>query len=190
MAFLGDIVDGINTALKAKLTAFPTTCYSGVAYPIARKKDNVYEFIPAIISPAGEAKYLTFDDIEEMGIYHRIVTSSYSQDKSQSYGDGYTSFQQNYDIDLVVMADRRRVEVTPDVLEAAIASNFPAGEKPQGINYLNILPVSANHNSRSLFSQEFQGVNYHLKPEHVFFSIRYRVELKYVKGCISLCQCD
>lgn len=190
MAFLGDIVNSINDALKVKLTAFPTTSYSGIAYPIARRKDNSYEFIPAIILTSGEAKYLTFDDIEEMGIYHRIVSSSYTQDKNQSYGDGYTSFQQNYDLDLVVMADRRRVEVSPDVLEAAIASNFPAGEKPTGINYLNILPVSANHNSRTLFSQEFQGVNYYLKPEHIFFSIRYRVELKYVKGCISLCQCD
>lgn len=190
MAFLGDIVDGINSALKAKLTAFPTTCYSGIAYPIARKKDNSYEFVPATILSSGEAKYLTFDDIEEMGVYHRIVNSSYTQDKDQSYGDGYNSFQQNYDIDLVVMADRRRVGVSPDVLEAAIASNFPAVDKPSGVNYLNILPVSANHNSRSLFAQEFQGVSYYIKPEHIFFSIRYRVELKYVKGCISLCQCD
>ena len=88
MAFLGDIVEGINTALKTKLTAFPTTYYSGIAYPIARKKDNSYEFVPASIANSGEAKYLTFDDIEEMAIYHRIVNSSYSQDKNQSYGDG------------------------------------------------------------------------------------------------------
>ena len=190
MAFLGDIVNGINEALRAKLTAFPSTYYSGIANPIARKIDNTYEFIPAIILTSGEARYLTFDDIDEMGIYHRIVSSSYTQDKNQSYGDSYTSFQQNYDIDLIVMANRSRVEVSPDVLEAAIASNFPAGDKPPGVNYLNILPLSANHNSRSLFSQEFQGVAYYLKPEHIFFSIRYRVELKYVKGCISLCQCD
>lgn len=190
MAFLGDIVSNINEALKAKLTAFPTTFYGGIAYPIARKKDNSYEFLPAIISISGYSAYMTFDDIQEMAIYHRIATSSYSQDKNQSYGDGYTAFQQNYDMDLVIMADRRRVEVGPEILEAAIASNFPVTDQLVGVNYVNILPVSANHNSRSLFAQEFQGVNYYLKPEHIFFSIRYRVELKYVKGCISLCQCD
>lgn len=190
MGFLDNIVSNINAALKAKLTAFPRSFYGGIAYPIARKKDNAYEFIPAIISNSGEARYMTFDDVDQVTIYHRIANSSYTQDKVQSYGDGYTSFQQNYDIDVVVMADRRTVEVSPDVLEAAIASNIPAMDKLDGVNYVNILPVSANHNSRSLFSQEFQGVSYYLKPDHIFFSIRYRVELKYQKGCMSLCQCD
>lgn len=190
MAFLGNIVNTINTALKAKLTAFPTTFYGGIAHPIARKRDTTYEFIPAIISDDGEAKYMTFDDLNEVLIYHRIVNSSYAQNKDKSYGDGHTTFTLSYDLDLVVMADRKRTQASPDVLEAAIASNMPDKDTLDGVMYINILPVSANHNSRSLFSQEFQGVNYYLKPEHIFFSIRYHVELEYTKGCLSLCQCD
>lgn len=190
MAFLGDIVETINKELKAKLTAFPTAIYCGIAYPVARKKDNSLEFIPGTISDDGDVKYMTFDDINELAIYHRVINSNYSQDKAQSYGDGYTSFNHNYDLDLVVMANRRKVQVSPDVLESAIASNLPLTEHIQGVNYVSIAPVSANHNSRFLFTQEYQGINYYLKPEHIFFSIRYRVELKYVKGCISLCQCD
>ena len=190
MAFLGDIVNNINAALKAKLTAFPTTFYGGIAYPIGRKRDTTYEFIPAIISVDGEAKYMTFDDLQEISIYHRIANSSYAQNKDKSYGDGYTTFTQSYDLDLVVMADRKRTQVSPDVLEAAIASNMPDKDTLPGVKYINILSISANHNSRSLFSQEFQGVTYYLKPEHIFFSIRYRAELEYTKGCLSLCQCD
>jgi len=190
MAFLGNIVHTINTALKDKLTAFPTAYFGGIAYPVAKKKDDKYEFLPGIVANSGEVKWLTFDDINELTIYHRITNSSYTQNKVQSYGDGYTSFTQNYDLDLVVMADRRKVQVEPDVLEAAIASNMPDKDKVDGVSYVNILSVSANHNSRSLFSQEFQGVSYYLKPEHIFFSIRYRVELQYTKGCLGLCQCD
>lgn len=186
MAYLVDIVNTINEALKAKLTAFPTTKYAGIAYMIPKDKNKYY---PAAIA-GREAEIISFDDLYEMSIYHRIAGSSYTQNRNQSYGDGYTDFQQNYDLDLMVMADRTRVDTTPDVLEAVIASNMPISDTVQGVNYINILPVSANHNNRSLFSQEFPGFPYSLKPEHIFFSIRYRVEIRYTKGCLGLCQCD
>jgi hypothetical protein len=190
MAYLGEIVDTINEALKAKLTAFPLTGYNGLAYPIPRKKGTAFEYLPAKISVSGEAKWITFDDVRELEIYHRIVSSSYIQLKGKSYGDGDTQFQHNYEIDLIVMADRKKAKVEPDVLEAAIASNIPVSSSISGVSFINITPVSANHNSRSLFSQEFQGIDYFLKPEHILFSIRYRVELQYQKGCLNLCQCD
>ncbi len=146
--------------------------------------------MPAQISLSGDAKWITLDDVNELQIYHRIYNSSYTQQKNRSYGDGYEAFTHSYDIDLVVMANRKRAQVEPDVLEAAIASNIPSTTQIAGLNFINILSVSANHNSRSLFSQEFQGTDYFLKPEHIFFSIRYRVEIQYTKGCIALCQCD
>ena len=186
MAYLVDIVNTINAALKDKLTAFPRTRYAGVVYHIAK---DASKFLPAEIEGA-EGKVVSFDDLYEMSVYHRLAASTYTQTRNQSYGDGYTDFQQNYEIDLVVMADRTKVQTTPDILEAVIASNMPTPDMPQGVNYINILPVSANHNSRSLFSQEFPGVTYYLKPEHIFFSIRYRIELRYQKGCLSLCQCE
>lgn len=189
MAYLGEIVDTINEALRAKLTAFPLTRYNGLTYVITRKKGTAFEYLPAQVSNSGEARLITFDDVRELEIYHKIANSTYTQRKSQSYGDGYDEFQHNYDVDLVVMGDRRKVQVEPDVLEAAIASNMPNTTTIQGVKFVNILAVSANHNSRSLFSQEFQGADYFLKPEHIFFSIRYRVEIQYQKGCLALCQC-
>lgn len=190
MAFLDKIVNNIDDALKGRLTAFPTGHYAGLVYQIARIKDKKYEYLPAIVTESGDAQWITFDDIREMAVYHRIVNSSYDQIKDQSYGDGYDAFQHNYDLDLVVMADRKKVFVTPDVLEAAISSNIPLKISVPNADYINIRPVSANHNSRSVFGQEFVGGNYFLKPEHILFSIRYRVELRYRKGCISLCQCN
>lgn len=190
MAYLDSIVDSIDNVLKGKLTAFPTGTYSGLVYQISRVREKKYEFLPAKVNDSGDAKWITFDDINELGIYHKIANSTYTQIKNQSYGDGYDTFQHNYDVDLFVMADRRKVNVTPDVLEAAISSNIPLTSTVENVEFINITPVSASHNSRSLFSQEFIGVNYFLKPEHIFFSIRYRVELRYRKGCISLCQCN
>jgi len=190
MAYLGEIVDTINAALKAKLTAFPLSGYTGIVYSLPRKKGTGFEYLPAQISISGDAKWITFDDVNELQVYHRIASSTYTPIRKQSYGDGYDVFQHNYDLDLVVMADRRKVQVEPDVLEAAIASNMPVSTSIQGVSNINILSVSANHNSRSLFSQEFQGTDYFLKPEHIFFSIRYRVELQYQKGCLNLCQCN
>lgn len=190
MAYLGEIVDNINSDLKGKLTAFPCSDYAGLTAQLTRKKGASFEVIPGLVNTKGEVKWITFDDIRELQVYHRIISSGYIQQKKDSYGDGYTNFQHNYEVDLVVMADRRRIRVHSDVLEAAIASNMPVSYKIAGVNFINILPVSANHNSRALFSQEFNGIDYFLKPEHIFFSIRYRVEIRYQKGCLSLCQCD
>ena len=189
MAYLGEIVETINMALKAKLTAFPLSRYNGLSYPIARKKGTAFEYLPAVIFSSGDARLITFDDVNELEIYHKIASSTYTQRKLQSYGDGYDEFQHNYEVDMVVMGDRRKVQVEPDALEAAIASNMPNTMTIAGVKFINILAVSANYNSRSLFSQEFQGADYYLKPEHIFFSIRYRVEIQYQKGCLSLCQC-
>lgn len=190
MAYLGDIVFAINKSVKEKLTAFPRAEFTGIAYQLPRKKGSGFEYLPALIKSTGDAKWITFDDVYQLQVYHRIVSSNYQQLKPQSYGDGYDKFQHSYDMDLVVMADRRKVEVEPDILEAAIASNLPNIVKISGVSYTNILSLSANHNSRSLFSQEFQNTDYFLKPEHIFFSIRYRAEIQYTKGCLTLCQCD
>lgn len=190
MAFLDNIVSEINSGLKSKLSAFETSIFSGIASQIARKSGTKYEFVPAEVNNDGNAKWITFDDINELSIYHRIANSAYQLIKDQSYGDGYTTIQQNYDIELVVMADKRKVGVSPDTLEVAISSNLVDTVILPGVSYVSIYPVSANHASKTIFSQEFSGVNYYLKPEHILFSIRYRVELRYQKGCISLCQCD
>lgn len=184
MGYLGEIVSRINEALKSKLTAFPISRYSGLTNLLPRKKGTAFEYLPF-----DSESWLVFDDVKEMQIYHRIASSAYTQLKKDGYGDEYDNFQHAYDVDLIVMADKKKVEVGSDVLEAAIASNIPSSFKIPGISYINVYPVSANHNTRTLFGQEFHGVDYYLKPDHIFFSIRYRVELRYQKGCISLCQC-
>lgn len=190
MAFLSDIIDGINSSLKDKLTAFPTAKYFGLVYQLAKKEGNKTIYLPADINLNGQAEYATFDDINELGIYHRVSNSTYQISRRESYGDTNSGVLQIYDVDLVVMANRKRVEVQPDVLEIVIVSNFMETFKLQGVNQISITPVSANHNSKSVFSNEFQGLNYYLKPEHILFSIRYRIELRYQRGCISLCHCE
>jgi hypothetical protein len=190
MAFLDNIVSAINDKVKESLSAFPTASYCGIVYQLPKKEGDKFQYIPALIDLHGDAKWLTFDDLREMNIYHRIVSSTYSQIKSGSYGDGYDYFQQSYDMDMVIMASRKKVHVHPDALEMAIASNMPTKHKIEGFESVNITTVSSNYNARSVFQQEFQNIDYFLKPEHILLSIRYRIELRYRKGCISLCQCN
>ncbi len=190
MAFLDNIVTEINDAVKSKLTAFPVADYFGITYSMPKKDGKRLLYLPAIIDFNGEAKWVTFDDIRDLTLYHKINTSTYSQIKSGSYGDGYDYIQQSYEMDLIVMSDRKKVNVQPDTLEMAIGSNIPSKSIMSGFEYINITATSSNHSSRNVFATEFSGVDYFLKPEHILFSIRYRVELRYQKGCISLCQCN
>ncbi|MCW3466495.1 hypothetical protein [Chitinophaga nivalis] len=187
---MSEIVKGINKALREKLTSFPTAKYWGIVYQIAQKEGSRYLYLPADIDLFGQAQLTTFDDINEMGIYHRIVGTSYTQIKKDGYGDDNSTIQHLYDIDLVIMANRKKVKVQPDALEMAVSSNILSSFKIPGIQYINISPISSNINSRSVFSNEFVGLDYFLKPEHILFSIRYRVELRYQKGCTSLCHCE
>lgn len=188
MAFLDKVVTEINETVKKHLTAFPTAEYFGITYVIPKKQGKSPAYLPAIIDMNGEAKWMTFDDIRELSIYHKVVSSTYQ--KGKSYGDGHDYIQHSYDMDIVVMSDRKKVNIQPDVLEMAIGSNIPSVVKLDKMELANITTVSANHSTRSVFGNEFTGTEYYLKPEHILFSIRYRVELRYLKGCISLCHCD
>lgn len=190
MAFLSDIIAGINLSLKSNLTAFPTAKYFGIVYQLAKKEGSKIVFLPADINLNGQAQYTTFDDINEIGIYHRVASSGYQISRKEAYGDTNSGVLQIYDIDMVIMANRKKVLVQPDLLETAITCNFLESYKLPGVNQISIYPVSANHNSRTVFSTEFQGVDYFLKTEHILFSIRYRIELRYQRGCISLCHCE
>lgn len=190
MAYLTSIVENINAQLKNKLLVFPTAEFLGIAYPIARQSDKPNVFVPALINSSGECSILDITDLVPLRAYHKISTSTYSQVKTQSYGDSYDLFQHSYEVDLIVQGRRNNLQTTPDELEAAIASNIPSKVTLLGAEYVNIVTVSANHNSRSLFSQEYPGLDYFINPEYIFFSIRYRVELRYQKGCLSLCQCN
>lgn len=190
MAFLSDIVSAVNASLNRSLSAFPTAKYFGIVYQIAKKEGSKTVYLPADINVQGQCQYTTFDDINEIGIYHRIIGSSYQISRKEAYGDTNSGVFQLYDLDMVVMANRKRVNVQPDVLEAAITTNFIETVKMPGINQISIYPISANHNSRTVFSSEFQGIEYFLKTEHILFSIRYRIELRYQRGCISLCHCE
>lgn len=190
MGFLDNIVTEINNVVKNHLTAFPTAEYFGIAYVIPKKEGKDSSYLPAIIDINGEAKWMTFDDVRELSIYHRMVSSTYNMQKQKTYGDGHDYVQQNYDMDMVIMSDRKKICIQPDVLEMAIGSNIPSVVKLETIEPANIISVSANHSAKSVFGNEFTGIEYYLKPEHILFSIRYRVELRYLKGCISLCHCD
>lgn len=189
MAFLDNIVTEINASVKKYLTAFPTAEYFGIAHVIPKKEGKAPSYLPAIIDMNGEAKWMTFDDVRELSVYHKVVASTYLQ-KQKTYGDGHDYIQHNYDMDMVVMSDRKKIGIHPEVLEMAIGSNIPSVVKLETIEPANIITVSANHSARSVFGNEFTGVSYYLKPEHILLSIRYRVELRYLKGCISLCHCD
>ena len=189
MAYLDKIVTGINEIIKGKLSAFPTAVYFGITYPITSTAGKIQNVMPAFIDISGLVNEITFNDIPSLTIYHKISSSTYSQIKNASYGNENSGFQHTIDLDLIVMGDRKKVRVQPESLEVAIASNIPSSIKIESANYVNIFPTNANHNSRQLFSQEYAGAAFFLKPEYIYFSIRYRVEIRYQKGCFSLCQC-
>lgn len=190
MAYLDKIVYDINSVLKKKLTAFPKLQVNGICSRVGRKVGNKVEFLPAMVSSEGDARFLTFDDVTQIQLYHKIVNSSYAIRKDSGYGDDISILQNNYDVELIVMADYCKISVGSDSLEAAIVSNLIESVRLSGVQSVSIYPVSANHNSKSIFSQEFEGVSNFLKPQHILFSIRYKVEIYYQKGCLSLCQCN
>lgn len=189
MAYLDKIVESINDTVKQKLTAFPSAVYYGIVYPIASTSGKVQNVMPAAIDISGYVNEITFNDIPQLILYHKLSSSTYSQIKNASYGNENSGFQHTVDLDLIIMGDRKRLNVQPESLEIAIASNIPSSVKFDSTSYVNIYPVGANHNSRQLFAQEYAGATFFLKPEYIYFSIRYRVEVRYQKGCFSLCQC-
>jgi hypothetical protein len=199
MPFLDDIVKLINTGLKANALSdarFAAGQLFGIATPVVREKlsGGQRETLPCIYD-ADEPQYIGIDDSYPIMIYHRLLrNTTRPAPAAQQFGDGQKFVQGNATLAMIVYADRLKIKMSPDALEALIAvgtqDEIPKTSYPsKGFSSMLVIPVETNFNTPAVFAQEYPNASFFLKPESILFQITYNVASQYRKDCLGICGC-
>ncbi|HET6255867.1 MAG TPA: hypothetical protein VFE32_17450 [Puia sp.] len=200
MPFLDHIVGLINQGLqRGTLTdkRFASGEFNGIAMNVMRDKvtGGGKQSIPTVWISDGEAKYIGIDDTAPLIIYHKVQRSvTVPEPASKQFGDGQHRIKNSAILYMIVYADRSRIRLSADELEAVIISGFideiPKMEYPsEGFSSLIVSLSDTNFNSGAVFAQEYPGADNFLKPESILFQINYKVESSYRKDCLAICGC-
>jgi hypothetical protein len=195
MPFLGNIVDKINTTLKAsslnKEKLQPSLLH-GISTIVGREKvTGSVEFLPAIFQD-GKAKLLTPDDKYSVIIYHKLVSKVYGVSKS-GYGDG-NNYTETAEMAMVVYLNANRAKIVAEQLEPMLIAGLPVGLPPNDLQSIGlggcvIHPASSDLDQLRVFRQEYQQSEYFLKPSDQLFLIRYKIVSTFDRRCLNTCLC-
>jgi hypothetical protein len=173
-------VHTINERIAAKAAGFP--CLDGMqlfglAEPVLRIREDGEEAFPAIINYNGEDTMLFTDDDYPAGLYHRLLSKTYSMAPTkQQYGDGNIQFAVA-DVILICWSFRNAIRTAPDVLESIIYSSFNE----------DVLVNQSNFDRLAVFNGEFSGVPFFLPETVMLFSMKYRIKQHAIlRDCLNI----
>lgn len=194
MVYLNNVIGFINDILKERVSSYPTANMQGVMTQTVSNQQNKVVIYPTIIDLSGKANYTGLDKRVSFTGYHRLIGSTFTRRVEQDYGDELMTILSTTDIQLIVWGWRDKINHKPEQFALILADTLPgviiADEfKSLGIRELKVVEAGINYDQRTIFNQEIQGIPYFLGPETFVFSIRYRIEGSYIKGCLNKCEC-
>lgn len=199
MPYLENIIESINSNIKEEAFSdkrFAGSKIFGLSEPIIinQSNQNSDRVVPSIISNLGDAEYITPDDKIPVVVYHHINSNIYTTITEESFGNGRWQ-KNNSDVSMIVMASSAKIKLSASQLETLIMANLiDTISKADLVKYqlkkVFIKIVSSNFNSFAIFANEFKGMKYFLKPEHILFEIKYVIESTFDKRCFKKCECE
>lgn len=199
MPFLDTLVGLINANLQQNTLTdkrFAAGDFNGIAIPIYRDRPGAQQgkqALPCVYQEGQDAKYVGIDDTFPIIIYHKLQRNTTQPAKTQ-FGDGDKTIKATTLLTMTVYADRNRIKLSPEDLESLILSGFsdeiPKTAYPsKGFSSIVVYHMETNFNAQGIFAQEYQNVDFFLKPESILFQITYRIESQYRKDCLAICGC-
>ena len=95
---------------------------------------------------------------------------------------------------VIVWADSKRLEMSQEDLIFLISVGMPTTLKTSDrgntkMSLVNIIPGQANINSKNVLQSEYQVANLKLRPESIYFSLSYTIEMTVSRDCIDCADC-
>jgi len=163
---ISSIVHKINEEIAAKIADYPCLLgmqFFGLAEPVVRSSEDEQLF-PVIVDFTGEDTAIVVDDDYPAGLYHRLLSKSYSAAPTkQQYGNQNVRIAEA-DMLLVCWAFRNKIKTTADVLEGLLYSVFDD----------DIRAVQSSFDRRAVFAGEFSGFPFFLPEDVMLFGMKYR----------------
>jgi hypothetical protein len=170
-----EVVKQINDSLLPSFEDIDVSIF-GIAESILvreddKESDDVY--IPSIIDSDGECHSVFVDDDYKLGIYHRVLGKTYTNQPNKGFGDGSG---------VLVVADMQLVcWGFSTAVEAESVEQLIFSKSPEAMRF-----VSSDFDRKKVFSSEMQGIPFFLPPEVFLFSIKYKVQYKAKRACLEI----
>lgn len=195
MSSLNSITKIINDSLKAKPFSdkrFQKVAAFGVSKLLPYKKGDLMEYIPTELNDNGEGIKLVPDDKNPIQIYHKVNGITYSLQKQQ-FGNTNDYMVRVANMSMIVFGQRNLIKLNEDMLDLYILSGLPSKLTKEQLTELKlndctITSSTTDFNSVALWSREYNSKQYYLKPEHLFFEVKYQIECKLKKSCVNTCE--
>jgi hypothetical protein len=174
-------VEKINETIIRQLRCktgeeFPAQLH-GIAFPIQIKDVDLDSAIPAIIDTDGECRYVFSDDSFSFGLYHRLLSKTYSEVKG--FGDSNMNVETD-DMLMVIWGFSNQLSMNALDFERKII--IPSIPQKAAL-------VSSDFDSYRIANSEFRNSNYLNKPEEFIFSVKYKVQYKFDRICALETNC-
>lgn len=172
---ISTIVDQINATLRLAFGTTPNRVF-GIAEPIILNDETAEGeplFIPVIIDGLEDQQYVFFDELYQIGIYHRLLGKTYERQPTKGYGDS-TKVIVKVDMGLVCWGYIPGIKA--EQLEHLIYAKAPA----------SMQFISTNFDRKQVFNQEMPGAEFMVPPELYLFYIKYRVQYPANNACLEI----
>jgi hypothetical protein len=176
-----DIINNINEAM---INAFIANTISQTsAFGIADMVTGGPATFPVYFA-TNDGTWAGFDDRKHIILYHKFGTVQSRQVKG--YGDS-NDINNTYTMSLVIYYNSTATKLRSDELFAFVQAVMPEKVTISPFNYIRNTISGAILNTQQVFSTEYKGIAYSLKPEQNLISINYTIETQFKKGCFSCC---
>lgn len=194
MPFTDKIVNEINIQLLAEIFSkgnFQGSKLFGIGYPQARTSSNT-EKLEYIVTGYlnGNQEDFTYDDSAPVCLYHRQLQTTITPATFQG-GDGNDTQVETANMTMAVWAKRDSIKIHESTFASWISStlniSFDAATFASfKMNKVSVTAASINLDSTNVFQIEYKAP-YPFGIEIEYFSIQYKIESTYNKGCFTTC---
>lgn len=193
MAYLKKIVKYINDGIKGCLPECKSLVVDIAEQMVRPAADGKLEIFPSYVNENGEGVYVGPDDDYDVIIYHRINSIQTGRGRVQeSFGDDNLKDTHVVRIGMVVFGMRDSLKLSNDEMAVLLHANFPDAVTKEMLKELsfsasNINVKDINLNDMQVFMEEFQNVQFFLKPEQFLLKMNYTIESAFLKRCFKKC---
>lgn len=141
-----------------------------------------------VMFQGSDGKWAGFDDTKNIILYHKI--NSVSVIIPEGYGDGNKNIINRYGLTMYLFFDMGKTGLSKDEMFTFIQAVLPEFMKGDKFSYIRTSVSNAILNTQQVFSSEYKGIPFSLKPEQSLISISYTIEGRFKKGCFNCCPED
>jgi hypothetical protein len=188
MPKIHEIVSSINSTLKSEqFTAkrFQQGDFKGIAELLRNSEE---ELAPCVVSNNGDAEYVSIDDSFPIQVYHRVLGVDFK--RTQDFGD-LKSVTEGYDMIMIVIGDRNRLQLTQEEIISGVIAGFPlefskTNLTTWGLKTIEVEPRDIETDKERVFKTEFDTKTA-LKSNTILFSFPYKIITEIDQTCFTLC---